>query len=609
MSASLQELRGQGVLSPLDVRFARAMARLGSEPRPDVLLAAALASRQVARGDVCVDLSSPVAAADLEPEGEAVAWPELDGWLEQLSTSPLVAGSGEDSGGTPLVLDPRGRLYLRRLWEDEQRVARELDERSRVEPDAGEAALLRPIIERFLPGPNPEPRVAAAVACARRLCVISGRPGTGKTTTAARLLAVLVEQASARGLPAPRIALAAPTGKAAARLAEAIQRVRPEIDCTAATRAAIPTEAATLHRLLRIDRRRGPGRAPPGELAFDVVLVDEASMVDLGLAADLVAALPKHARLVLLGDPDQLASVEAGSVFADLRGSSPEHGYGDSMAAWIREASGEVVEAIPGREPALRDCVVTLTTTHRYAAQGGIEALAAAIQQGEAGLALEVLADEALPDVRLASPAAEDELRALMRRGYAAFARADSPQECLRALESFRVLCAVREGPFGVSSLNRVAEAALVAGGGLAPVPRAAAAWGAGRPLLVQRNAPHLGLYNGDVGVTDPSGSARAFFETAGGSLRSIGLARLPESEPVFAMTVHKSQGSEFDTVALVLPDANLPLLTRELVYTAVTRARREVVVYALHEVLSTAIGRRASRASGLGEALWGASR
>ncbi|MEE2663895.1 MAG: exodeoxyribonuclease V subunit alpha, partial [Myxococcota bacterium] len=598
-----------GVFSPLDVHFARSMARLASDSRPDVLLAAALTSRQVARGDACVDLSALAAAADLEVDGEAVAWPPLDDWLEQLSASPLIALGAEASDGAPLILDPSGRLYLRRLWEDEQRVARELLERARAELDVTDGAALRPVIERLLPDATREPRLAAAVACAHRMCVISGRPGTGKTTTAARLLAVLVERACAQGLPAPRIALAAPTGKAAARLAAAIQRARAEMDCTAETRAAIPVEATTLHRLLRIDRPGGVRRPPVGELALDVVLVDEASMVDLGMAARLVAALPKRAKLVLLGDPDQLASVEAGSVFADLCGPSPLQVYSEEMASWLLESSGELVEASAAREPAMRDCVVTLAESHRYADQSGIDALARAVQQGDAGRALEVLGDEALPDARLASPAAEDELRALMLRGYAAFGQAVSPHECLRALESFRVLCAVREGPFGVEALNRAAEAALVDSGALAPAPRAAAAWGAARPLLVNRNAPHLRLYNGDVGVTDPSGSAQVFFETSDGSLRSLGLARLPQSEPVFAMTVHKSQGSEFDTVALVLPDEPIPLLTRELVYTAVTRARHEVDVYAHPEVLSAAIERRASRASGLCEALWGASR
>ena len=615
MIPTLEELRGRGVLSPLDDRFARSMARLASDECPEVLLAAALASRQVARGDVCVDLPSLVAASDLAEDGEAVAWPPLEPWLERLSTSPLVATGGNRSPVTPLVLDRSGRLYLRRLWEDEQCLSQELMARAAPTPVAARVDALRGSIERLLPAGDWEgeethwPRVAAAIVAARRLCVISGRPGTGKTTTAARLLAVLVEQAQMSGLPAPRIALAAPTGKAAARLAAIIDRARSEMDCTQAVRDEIPTEAATLHRLLRVNPRARPGRRPATQLRTDVVLVDEASMVDLGMAARLVEALPRHAKLILLGDADQLASVEAGSVFADLCGPQRALEYGDEMASWIGEASGQSVCVAESAATAMRDCVVTLTTSHRYGEQSGIGALARAIQSGDAPAALGVLADDAFPDAQLAPPADEDELRNAILGGYGPFARATAPREQLQALERFRVLCAVREGPFGVKALNQRVDAALVQSGRLAPVPRGVAGVAGGRPILVNRNAPHLGLYNGDVGITDPSGRARAFFEASAEGLRSFGIARLPAHELVFAMTVHKSQGSEFDEVALVLPDDAIPLLTRELVYTAVTRAREKVVVHASPEVLTAAIARRTTRASGLRDALWGPPR
>lgn len=615
MISTLEELRGRGVLSPLDDWFARSMTRLASDECPEVLLAAALASRQVARGDVCVDLASLVEASDLAEDGEAVTWPPLEPWLERLSTSPLVATGADGSPVTPLVLDRSGRLYLRRLWEDEQWLAQELTARAAHSSDADDADALRASIERLLPVGGSEaeeahwPRVAAAIVASRRLCVISGRPGTGKTTTAARLLAVLVERALRSGRPAPRIALAAPTGKAAARLAVVIDRIRSEIDCAQTVRDAIPSEAATLHRLLRVNPRARPGRRAVAELRTDVVLVDEASMVDLEMAARLVKALPKHAKLILLGDADQLASVEAGSVFADLCGPQRAPEYGDEMASWIAEASGQSVRVAASGATAMRECVVTLTTSHRYGEQSGIGALARAIQSGDGPGALEVLADDAFPDVRLAPPAAEDELRNAILRGYGPFAGASAPREQLLALERFRVLCAVREGPFGVKALNQEVEAVLVQSGCLARAPRGAAGVAAGRPILVNRNAPHLGLYNGDVGITDPSGRARAFFEGGVGGLRSFGIARLPAHESVFAMTVHKSQGSEFDEVTLILPDDPIPLLTRELVYTAVTRAREKVVVHARPEVLTAAIARRTARASGLRDALWGPPR
>lgn len=639
MTSTLEELRGRGVLSPLDDHFARSMMRLAAEAAPEVLLAVALASRQVVEGDVCVDLRSLVERRDLSEDGEPVAWPSLDAWLAQLSVSRLVAGGGGRSSETaPLVLDSAGRLYLRRFWEDEQRVARDLAERAappdeETADDGREVSALRGSIERLLPAPGGDasrethwPRVAAAIAVSRRLCVIAGRPGTGKTTTAAGLLAVLIERAQRAGLRVPRIALAAPTGKAAARLAEAVGRARAQLRCGEDVRLAIPTEAATLHRLLGLTPGGRPGRAEPSSLRADVVLVDEASMVDLRVAARLVRALPPHAKLLLLGDADQLASVEAGSVFSDLCGPRRAPEYGDEMASWIDRVSGQSVWAAQSEGTALRDCVVTLTTSHRYGEGSGIGGLARAIQSGDGEAALAVLGDDAFPDVRLAPPAshaqgkAEDELQVAILQGYDSFVRGESPRERLAALERFRVLCAVREGPCGVANLNRDVDAALVESGHLMPAPRGLAGVGAGRPILVTRNAPHLRLYNGDVGVTDPGGAARAFFDPVAGldrfegregndGLRRFGTARLPAHEPVFAMTVHKSQGSEFDEVALVLPPEPIPLLTRELLYTAVTRAREKVVVYGRPEVLLAAVGRRTTRASGLRDLLWGPSR
>jgi exodeoxyribonuclease V alpha subunit len=612
MIASLAELRGRGVFSPLDERFARSMTRLASDERPEVLLAAALACRQLARGDVCVDLSSLVETADLAEDGEAVVWPPLESWLARLASSPLVATSGKDAS-TPLVLDPAGRLYLRRCWQDEQSLARALRDRARPAWEGAGVEDLRASIERLLPvaalepGQTQWPRVAAAIAAGGGLCILSGRPGTGKTTTAARLLAVLVECAARAGRPAPRIALAAPTGKAAARLAAAVDRACSEMDCAPAVRDAIPREAFTLHRLLGLNVAGRPGGRAARELRTDIVLVDEASMVDLGMAARLVEALPRQAKLMLLGDPDQLASVEAGSVFADLCGPRRSPQYGDERTAWIAQASGQAVRAEVSGPVEMRDCVVTLTASHRYGVQSGIGALARAIQSGDAGRALEVLADDAFPDVRLAPPDAQAELQSTILEGYAPFLRAAGPREQLRALERFRVLCAVRAGPFGVEALNREVDATLVQSGSLAAAPRGAAGVGVGRPILVNRNAPHLGLYNGDVGVGDSAG--RVFFAAGGATLRSFGMARLPAHESVFAMTVHKSQGSEFDEVVLVLPEQALPLLTRELVYTAITRARRGVVVYAHSDVFAAAIARRTARASGLREALWGPSR
>jgi exodeoxyribonuclease V alpha subunit len=427
----------------------------------------------------------------------------------------------------------------------------------------------------------------------------------------------------------PRIVLAAPTGKAAARLSAAIARTCDEMQCNVGVRDAIPREASTLHRLLGIGRERHGASAL--RLRVDVVLVDEASMIDLALMARLVSALSPQARLILLGDSDQLASVEAGSVFADLCGPERTPGYAEGTAQRLRELTQGPV---PAHSPdfsnfsdgsdltaPVGDCVVVLRRSHRYREQSGIGALARAIRLGDPDAALSVLRDEAFPDVTRVEPTQErglgPSLREQVLAGYGPCFGDEAPTdpvEQLRLLDRFRVLCAVREGPAGLRSMNPRIDAALVGKGLLTDPGRLRAVDGAqalapslspapGRPILVTRNAPHLGLFNGDVGLLDAAG-ARACFDR-GGEAVSFGIARLPSHELVFAMTVHKSQGSEFDEVALVLPPEPLPLVTRELVYTAVTRARTRVVVYASENVIEAGILARISRASGLRDALW----
>ncbi len=672
---TLDGLRRSGELTTLDQTLASSLARLGGETRPEVLLAAALVSRNTGRGDVCLDLPRFV-------REDPSAWPPLDDWLRVLGDSPLVASfagsdadsfagnfagdshagnfagnfagnshagnfaggkagddAGDDDRSTPLVLDGRGRLFLRRCFEDERRVAAAFVRLATAPVPPFDVSAATEAIARLLPssaGPSLTDgadgvdgvdsvdwqRVAAGVAVSKRLCVISGGPGTGKTTTAARLLAVLVEQELASGAEVPRIALAAPTGKAAARLGQAISRARGELSCSDSVRTAIPTAAATLHRLLGLGRGRLPA-SRKRDLGADVVLVDEASMIDLALMSRLVAALPARARLILLGDADQLASVEAGAVFNDLCGPVRAPGYPLELARRLEELAGAPIPVVGASASGVAECVVTLQRSHRYASDTGIGRLARAIRDGEAGAALAVLDDERLPDVTRVDASDPRSLAAALQgpvlEGYAPCLGADvapDPLSRLRALDGFRVLCAVREGPFGAVDLNARIDAALVAAGLLAEPARsgfrgsrgeaAPPTVSPGRPILVTRNAPHLGLFNGDVGllVEDPGLGVRAWF-AAGDEPRSFGLSRLPPYEPVFAMTVHKSQGSEFDAVVLVLPDEPLPLLTRELIYTAVTRARSRVVVHASRDVLEAAIGRRVSRASGLRDALW----
>ena len=655
MTPTIAGLREDGVLGPLDVHFAHTLGRLAHEERPLVLLAAALASRHVGLGHVCLDLRVLAATPQLASDGgepvTEIHWPDPERWLDQLRSSPLVdsAVSGEER--RPLVLDDAGRLYLRRYFEHEDGLARAILARAAQEDASLDDAALETALDRLFPPPGgvasgaasgaptagarriavkPKPapagqltlgfgsgepvasspqappapaaattsapgtaevdmqRVAARTAATRRLCVISGGPGTGKTSTVVKILALLVEQ-RAKGNDRPlRALLLAPTGKAAMRLSEAIQRAKSTLACSDAIRAAIPEEASTIHRALgSIDgssTRFRHDRLHP--LRADVVLVDEASMVDLALMNRLVDAVPDTARLILLGDKDQLASVEAGAVLGELCGSA---------------------SARRAHDAPLATSIVELTRSYRYAMGSGIEALARAINAGDAAGALAILDDARFPDVERITPSSEgalsDALRAAALAGFRPYLDESDPQAQLRALERFRILCSHRHGPYGVGAANADVEALLAAEG---VIERRAGATYRGRPIIVTRNDYQLQLFNGDVGVIVHQGDRRlAFFLAADGTPRLLSPARLPPHETVFAMTVHKSQGSEFDRVAVLLGDRSSPLLTRELLYTAVTRARRAVRLHATAEVLMDAIARPIERASGLRDALW----
>ncbi len=459
--------------------------------------------------------------------------------------------------------------------------------------DVDEAALAAGL-DRLFDGEVPDlQRVAAEAAVRRRLAVIAGGPGTGKTTTVARLLALLDEQAAATGRPAPLVALAAPTGKAAARLEEAVHEEAARLPVGPEERERLlAARASTIHRLLgwlpgnRSRFRHGRGNRLP----HDVVVVDETSMVSLSLMARLLEAVRRDARLVLLGDPEQLASVEAGAVLGDVVGPAARGGA----------PAGEGIGA----------GVVVLRRVHRFG--GAIAALASAVQRGDADAAVTALAarDEGLEWVD-ADPAAPGsaarlaEVRAVAvaaGREMAQAACEGRARDALAALDAFRLLCAHRLGPHGVAAWSERVEAWLggAAGGGPEGL------WYPGRPLLVIENDHGLRLYNGDTGVVvaRPDGRLRAVFDRPGGLLE-VSPTRLAAVETVHAMTVHKAQGSQFDALAVLLPDPSSPVLTRELLYTAITRARRRLIVAGTEAAVRAAVGRPVARASGLRDRLW----
>jgi exodeoxyribonuclease V alpha subunit len=556
-SGLLRTFNEAGVLTAADVHVARRVAALVGERDERVLLATALATRAVRQGSVCLDLASAPAVA---PE---LPWPESGTWADAVTASPLVAEG--------VLHREFGLLYLDRYWHQEVQVCADLlDRLGRVESPVAEDVLDGGLTRVFPDASYDEQRAACRSAATRWTTVLTGGPGTGKTTTVARLIALLAEQAELSGATL-RVALTAPTGKAAARLAQAVAGASAELSPEDQRRLA-ELQATTLHRLLgsrrdndtRFLHHRG------NRLPHDVVVVDETSMVSLTMMARLVEAVRPDARLVLVGDPDQLASVDAGAVLADLVG------------------------GLAGRPD---NPVVRLTRMHRFGE--GIGALAAAVRDGSADAVLEVL--RAGGDVELL----ETEDPATLLREHLlppALATRDLAEQgdaagAVAALERHRLLVAHRAGRFGVTHWNRQVEHWVSEATG---DPLYDAAY-PGRPLLVTANDYGLGVYNGDTGVVvrDGDGTLHAVLDTADG-LRRLGLGRIGAVQTMHAMTIHKSQGGQADEVTVVLPPADARLLTRELLYTAVTRARYKVRVVGTEESLRAAVSRRVQRASGL---------
>jgi exodeoxyribonuclease V alpha subunit len=619
MTDALDVLRARGVLADIDWHFARALGRMADEQRGTVLLAAALASRAVREGHVCVDLPRLIGGAALvDDAGVAVdcVWPGWSEWTAALDTSALIT-AGETPAAAPLVLDASGRLYLQRYWRYQTRLAAALLSRAAEEEPAIDDPVLAAGLARLFSAEQRESGavddqcVAAVVAVLRRLCVISGGPGTGKTHTVVRILALLVEQALQRGERPPRVALLAPTGKAAARLSEAIRIGKAELPCGPEVVAAIPQEAATLHRGLgAIPGRSARYRHGPDQpLLADVVVVDEASMVDLALMARLLDAVPAHARLILLGDRDQLASVEAGAVLGDICNRGAGGAFSDAFAARVAARLGVMLPrgaAAPTRS-GIWDCIVSLTRSYRYRVESGIGRLAAAINAGDVdGVGAALAAGGGVMRIDPAPAGAlGPQLERAVRDGFAPYCAAADALQRLEALQRFRVLCAHRRGPFGVEQLNAQIEQLLAAAGQL----RTDAVFYLGRPILVTENDYQVQLFNGDVGTIaahpQRPNERVAVFLAPDGSPRYVAPARLPPHETAFAMSVHKSQGSEFDAVAVLLPDEPSPITSRELLYTAVTRARERVVLSARPAVIAHAVTHRSERASGLRDALW----
>ncbi|MCW8945677.1 MAG: exodeoxyribonuclease V subunit alpha [Sedimenticola sp.] len=598
----LDRLYAQGLFSDLDIHFAHLMGRLSGKSGPEIQLAAALTSRASSQGHVCLPLSdvSEQQLADTSSEG-MISLPSLSDWRKKLRQSVVI---GEPGQRVPLILDQADRLYLYRYWDYEQKLAAGLLELASSALTAVDNAPLNELLLQLFPAREDVAvnwqKVAAVVTLMKRLTIISGGPGTGKTSVVVRILALLQQQAADKPLG---IALAAPTGKAAARLQSAIAAAIGELDLGADLITSIPDRAMTLHRLMGSRRDSIYFRHDHSNpLPYDVLIIDEASMIDVALMAKVVDALPSHGRLILLGDKNQLASVESGSVLGDI--CSEGSGFTAAFSKQLADVTGEKIPEQMVSEKQLADSIIELTHSYRFDHRSGIGQLADRVNSGDADGALSLLANDTFDDIHLLS--SDEDPVDLAIAGYGVYLkllkRRAPLKDIFKAFDDFRVLCALREGEQGVSGLNDsifkgLVRTGLVSGAGL---------WFAGRPLLITQNDHNLKLYNGDIGIVlnNEVGEKMAYFETADG-YRAVSPARLSSHETAFAMTVHKSQGSEFNRVLLVLPERENPLLGRELIYTGLTRSRKMLALCDSGRVLGVAIRQQIRRSSGLKALLW----
>jgi exodeoxyribonuclease V alpha subunit len=572
MTESLSLLRQHG-FSELACQFAAFIARKESAHNALVSLSAGLLTEAITEGHVCLNLRQlPECAAALN----AVLPDNAELWITELRNAKSVGRPGDY---TPMILTEEGLLYLYRYWLDERDVATAIRSRLHAVDDLDYQRLNQTLAEWNNPIAGVDwQKAAVAMALSRHLAVISGGPGTGKTTIVLKILQCLQQQKADL-----RIGLAAPTGKAAARLQQSISRHQV-------------VEVKTLHRLLGITEHNDQGRYNAERpLPMDVLIIDEASMIDISLMAKLMRAMPAKARLILLGDSQQLASVESGAVLANL--SESEQGAFTSDFVESFPLLGLAANASNSQSALLTNSFVRLQHSYRFDKDSLVGQLAKQVNAGDAETAIQLLSGQ---ETTIWHAPDERSVLQVLISGYQAFIEAiekkKTPLKVTQAFDQFRVLAALKQGPQSVMSVNRLMTRFLAQKGW-----RTNQTFYQGRPIMITQNDYRQQLFNGDIGIIlrDTDGQLKACFYF-GEALRWVGLNRLPAHETVFAMTVHKSQGSEFDAVSILLPEEISPILNRELLYTAITRARKTLSMLATEQALRHTIHSRHQRESGL---------
>ena len=600
-------------LNHLDSHFANLIVNLVGRKDHELWMAAALTSQAVQQRHVCLDLNSTAnRKIDLNAEGsKTLQCPLLEDWVSSLRNSEAVGSPGEYR---PLIMDSANRVYLYRYWQYEKQVADFVISRISCPTDKVNREKLRQGIHRLFTKKNNRGTdwqvIAGLSAMKHRFIMITGGPGTGKTSTVVKILVLLLEHCKDL-----RVAVAAPTGKAAARLQQSIRSIKNQIDCSSTIRDILPTEATTIHRLLGASKETTRYLFNKDHLLpYDVVVVDEASMIDLPLMAKLVEALSKQTRLILLGDVDQLSSVMSGTVLGQLCDKTAGAFFSKEFVNQAREVLGVTTELKPIGTPnvTLPDLVVTLNQSYRFKEGSGIDKFSKEVNQGNAQPALGILLDTQLPDITWKEvpnkKMLKDYLETVILEKGTNYLKANSIEERWELFNQFQILCTHSKGIGGVETVNRLAENILEQAGLIRP----RGYWYQGQPILITQNDHQLKVFNGDIGLVFPTKDdtrnredvLKAFFPLGGGQFRSIPLRQLPNHQPAYAITVHRSQGSEFDRILLVLPTYSSPLLTRELIYTAVTRARKGADIWGTQSILQEAIEQQVNRQSGLKDAL-----
>lgn len=588
--------------SSFDLHFAEFLFKLDSSDNHVIYISAALLCKALREGHTCVNLKdyaeTPCVLSDDHPVAH---FPSLEQWREALLSSTV---AGQPGDYCPLILDSN-LLYLYRYYNYETTLANALLSRTEGNnlPDINSCKTFIDNIFNANTGEVDYQRIAALAALSNKCTIISGGPGTGKTTTVAKIIALLMMVHGTH----LRIALAAPTGKAAARLSSSISSIIPGLPCPDEIKNAIPDKATTLHRLLGVTSFSPEFiHDDSNQLPYDIVIIDEASMIDLALMSKCIAALKPQCKLILLGDKDQLSSVEAGSVLGDICDTGTFHSFTKDFYDYLKVFDPDLPPP-EKNEPGFANCIVSLNKSYRFDNSSGIGMLSRAINDGDAERAIDILNDSNYNDCTFNQISPESDLSLMLnsyiREYFSPLLKSDDPLASLQLLDRFRILCAVRKGPFGINALNeRIASILLKRN------PDSRKEYH-GKPLIITNNNYSLDIFNGDTAVlmqdSSDKNNLKAAFRTFDNNIRYVPFRQIASWESAYALTVHKSQGSEFDSVLLILPIVSSPVLTRELLYTAVTRAKKKVEIWGTAQVLKSCIGSRIVRSSGLREKLW----